>query len=176
MTSGDSPQSGSTGKTSASAPLPRDSRFDAISVEDLRAMRTGLSDEESKVSYWRRLIQARIDVIESNHTGAEPMEQLTRLLADAKSSHRRVAALSVGPVDDVPPLPDLAALWRRVLDVDDESRLARLSDLRAAEEELSAYRKDLHERLDGVTAELIARYREDPQMALLAVEERLGEA
>ena len=174
MAAGENPKSGSTGRTKASEPLPRDSRFDAIGTEELRTMRSGLSDEESKVSYWRRLIQARIDLIDSKQTGSEPVEQLARLLADAKGSHQRVAALSVGPVDDVPPLPDLVELWRRVMDADEDGRLALLSDLQAAEEELSTYRKDLHERLDSVTTELIARYRQDPDLALLAVEERLG--
>ena len=41
--------------------------------------------------------------------------------------------------------------------------------LAAAEAELSAYRRALHERLDDATSELIARYREEPALALCAL-------
>ena len=43
---------------------------------------------------------------------------------------------------------------------------SRLAD---AEHELSAYRRGLHERLDAATGELIARYREEPSLALRAL-------
>ena len=154
----------------------KDSRqdFDAVDVAELRSMRSGLTEEETKVSYWRRLIQARIDVLNSDHNGAAPVEQLSRLLTDARSSHRRVAALSVGPVSEVPPLPDLGALWDRVSANTDTERDDLIADLRQAEAELSSYRRNLHERIDQVTAELIARYREDPKLALVAMQESLG--
>jgi hypothetical protein len=40
------------------------------------------------------------------------------------------------------------------------------SDLSEAEQELSQYRRELHRRIDLMTAELIARYREQPLLAL----------
>ena len=45
--------------------------------------------------------------------------------------------------------------------------------LRQAEVRLSEYRHELHLRIDKVTGELIARYREDPTLALTALHERL---
>ena len=50
--------------------------------------------------------------------------------------------------------------------------LARLAD---AEHQLSAYRRGLHERLDAATGELIARYREEPALALRALPLPRGE-
>lgn len=170
----DSKNRSTSGRSAAKAERTRDPRFSSVEVGELRTMRSGLTEEESKVSYWRRLIQARIDVITSDHTGEEPVAQLSRLLTDARSSHRRVAALSVGPVDDIPPLPDLSALWNRVAAETDAERDALIADLKQAEEELSAYRRDLHDRIDGVTAELITRYRDEPTLALAAIHERLG--
>ena len=40
--------------------------------------------------------------------------------------------------------------------------------LRAAEHQLTDYRRALHQRLDAATAELIERYRRDPASALVA--------
>jgi hypothetical protein len=42
-------------------------------------------------------------------------------------------------------------------------------DLAFAELQLSAYRAALHRRLENATTELIARYREEPRLALLAL-------
>jgi hypothetical protein len=71
----------------------------------------------------------------------------------------------------VPPLPDLTVLWEsgaagNAADGADDEIVVRLA---AAEVELSAYRRALHERLDDATSELIARYREQPALALCAL-------
>ena len=44
-----------------------------------------------------------------------------------------------------------------------------LADLAHAELQLSAYRAALHRKLAAATQELIARYREDPSLALTAL-------
>ena len=78
--------------------------------------------------------------------------------------------VSVGPIEDIPPLPDLAQLWEREPrsgDATHNEALAR--DLAGAEIQLSAYRAALHRRITGATDELIARYREDPALCLLAL-------
>ena len=38
-----------------------------LSLDGLRAYRRRLSDEEERVSYWRRLVHARIDVLTEHH-------------------------------------------------------------------------------------------------------------
>jgi hypothetical protein len=74
--------------------------------------------------------------------------------------------------DMAAPLPELAVLWDTHTEnlasgiAPDEGFIARLE---AAEHKLSAYRRSLHERLDEVTADLVARYREQPGLALGAL-------
>jgi len=43
------------------------------------------------------------------------------------------------------------------------------AELTQAEGQLSAFRAALHDRLDRATRELIARYRENPRLALTAL-------
>jgi hypothetical protein len=152
----------------AAAPPPeRDAAYDRLSLPDLRDLRTELGHEETQVSYWRRIIQARLDVVRSHMTDSSPVADLTRVLTDARSSVNRLAHIDVQPVDDIPPLPDLAEIWSRQVDRGDELAMARLeADLARAEGELSAFRRLLHHRIDLVTDELIARYREQPLLAL----------
>jgi hypothetical protein len=152
----------------AAAPPPeRDPAYDRLSLPDLRDLRAELGHEETQVSYWRRIMQARLDVVRSHMPDQSPVADLTRVLTDSTSAVARLAHLDVQPVDDIPPLPDLAELWARQVDRHDEAAMAALEeDLTEAEEELSAYRRELHHRIDLVTDELIARYREQPLLAL----------
>jgi hypothetical protein len=152
----------------AAAPPPqRDAAYGDLSLADLRHMRTMLGDQETQVSYWRRIIQARLDVVRTRGCDRERVADLARVLADARGSVRRLAYIDARPVDGVPPLPDLAEIWSRQVDCADAAASARLeADLVAAELQLSAFRRELHRRIDLVTDELIARYREQPLLAL----------
>lgn len=148
----------------------------------LRAYRAELTSEEGRVSYWRRLVQARIDLVRSAPApGAdEPgRRRLAALLADAPSGSRRSSLLAVLPCDDVPPVPDLARLWvNPTAPEDGPARRRVLAELHSAERALSTYRAALHRRLDRATAELIARYHADPAVCLVALplrpEDRAG--
>ena len=152
----------------AAAPPPeRDSAYDRYSLSDLREVRQELTDEETRVSYWRRIIQARLDIVQSDLPEHDPVADLGRVLAEATVVRRRIVNLTVHPTDTVPPLPDLAEVWARHVDRDDAVGTDRLvRDLGKAEHELSEFRRDLHRRIDEITAELIARYREQPLLAL----------
>ena len=151
----------------ATPPPERDSAYDGLSLHDLRALRAELGTEETRVSYWRRIIQARLDVVRLRRPDADPVADLTRVLTDATASVHRLAHIDVQPIDDVLPLPDLAEIWSRQVDTHDELSLARLeTDLARAETDLSRFRRELHRRIDLVTNELIARYREQPLLAL----------
>jgi hypothetical protein len=151
----------------AQPPPERDPVYDGLSLTDLRDSRTALSAEETKVSYWRRIIQARLDLVRSDVTDHSQVADLTRVLTEGRSSVHRLAHIDAQPVDGVPPLPDLAEVWARQVDPQDEVGCQRLeSDLSHAEQELSQYRRELHRRIDLMTAELIARYREQPLLAL----------
>ena len=139
-----------------------------LSLDGLREYRKTLTAEESNVSYWRRIIQARLDVVRAG--GDLVSENLKPVLTDERVGAGRQALVQVLPVDDIPPLPDLAGLWERQVDPSDSAALAALeADLDAAEKQLSAYRAALHARLGAATAELIARYRDEPQLCLRAL-------
>ena len=157
-------------------PPQRSADFADVELAELRRRRAGFNDEESRVSYWRRIIQARMDLIgNTNKVGAQG-EGLARVLSDSQTSHRRIAALSVDSAAGLPPLPDLAELWQRMAPDDETERAELLGQLGEAEKRLSDYRHELHERIDAVTGELIARYRENPTLALTALHERLHRA
>jgi hypothetical protein len=149
----------------------RSPEFAHLTLPALRSYRQALTAEENKVSYWRRLIQARMDLIDL--TGADDTVRLSRLrtaLADSRVGLGRQALVEIVPIDDAPPLPDLADLWAREVGPDDRDRGTDLrKDLSFAELQLSAYRAALHRRLAKATVELIARYREDPSLALIAL-------
>jgi len=149
----------------------RSPEFDHLSLPALRSYRQALTVEETKVSYWRRLIQTRMDLIDLN--GADDAARLDRLrgtLTEERVGLGRQALVEVVPADDTPPLPDLADLWAREVGTADRAGGTDLRrELAFAELQLSAYRAALHRRLSKATQELIARYREQPSLALLAL-------
>jgi hypothetical protein len=139
-----------------------------LTLEALREYRKTLSSEESRVSYWRRIIQARLDLLVA---GADADgDTLRPVLTDQRVGAGRRALVEVTPVDDIPPLPDLAELWDRFVDLEDARAVASLvEDLTDAEQQLSEYRSVLHRRIGAATSELIARYREQPTLCLSAL-------
>ena len=144
-----------------------------LSVDGLREYRRALSDEEHRVSYWRRILQARLDLVASGTTrkGVDH-ERLTPLLTTERVGAGRRALTTVVDGDGgIPPLPQLEELWQRQVDPedDDAGRRAFADDLRLAEQQLSAYRTALHDRIGRATGELIARYREAPDLCLSAL-------
>lgn len=161
-------------------PIPeRNPDFEHLTLSALRAYRRTLTHEESRVSYWRRLIQARLDVVRDEAVAddhlpdEDKVERLRGVLAAARPSESRQALVTVIPVDDIPPLPDLEELWCRELRADDPEAGQRLHhDLAEAERQLSEYRSALHDRLGCATQELIARYREDPSLCLAVLPAR----
>jgi hypothetical protein len=140
-------------------------------LDGLRQYRAALSSEESRVSYWRRIIQARLDLVRATDSGnAATVEDLGHMFTNTHVGETRMALMSVLPVDDMPPLPDLASVWAREPILGDPAHNHRLiRELTSAESQLSAYRTALHGRLASATTELIARYRESPDSCLTAL-------
>jgi hypothetical protein len=144
--------------------------FAHLSLDELREFRRTLTAEEDQVSYWRRIIQARLDVLRAGTLGTVDGQHLRPVLTDRRVARSRTALISVVPADDIPPLPNLAQLWeRRVADGDTVGAEALDADLAAAERQLSDYRQALHGRISDATSELIARYHEQPALCLTAL-------
>jgi len=145
----------------------RNPDFAHLSLAELRDYRRTLTAEEDQVSYWRRIIQARLDVLRAGTLGAVDGRHLRPVLSDARVANNRTALVTVVPADDIPPLPNLAELWeRRVAEGDQVGAVELDHDLAAAERRLSEYRQALHRRIGDATGELIARYREQPDLCL----------
>lgn len=146
----------------------RNAQYAELSLQLLRDYRTTLINEEHRVSYWRRIVHARVDLIRAVEAGSTPgVAELTDLFADPRPVSRRAALVALHPVDDLPPLPDLLSVWSQEPSPDDSPHNRRLlRELEAAERQLSSYRRAVHQRLASATAELIARYREEPTLCL----------
>jgi len=145
--------------------------FAHLSLDGLRAYRRALTAEEGRVSYWRRIIQARLDLVRAAEAGTgTTVDNLRGVFAEARVDSGRKALITVVPDEDIPPLPDLAEIWAREPRVGAiEHNRALAHDLMKAEAQLSAYRTALHKRLSAATGELIARYREQPDLCLSAL-------
>lgn len=158
-------------------PVPaRNDLYGHLTIDGLRSYRTALTHEEGNVSYWRRILQARLDVVTASGGGRElDTERLRPVLTTERIDSGRRALVEVLPVDDIPPLPSLSELWeRQVADDDEAGRDAFAEELRAAEGQLSEYRSALHRRIGEATGELIARYREQPDLCLTALPAERG--
>ncbi len=168
-------RTGERSRAGTERPIPqRSPEFAHLTLPQLRTYRRALTTEENRVSYWRRLIQARIDLLagELAVEDGDALERVRGVLSEVRSPGRN-ALVEIVPVDDVPPLPDLESLWAREVPYGDLAAAEALRrDLGFAELQLSAYRTALHRRLGAATAELIARYHENPALALTALPSR----
>lgn len=143
-------------------------------IEDVRSSRAEIQRAELALSYVRRLVQGRLDILEAERRGREsgtevaddPVHLLPEILADAprQSGPGRLpmqidpgeeAAILVADLDravDPGTLTDLAG--QSLSDLD-----AAAEKLREVERGISDQRHVLHERLGTLEAELVRRYR-----------------
>jgi hypothetical protein len=145
-----------------------------LDLAGLRAYRQRLTDEEDRVSYWRRLAHARIDILEAESSTHESLslEDLVRVLGETGAGRGRSALLSVRAGEPLPDLPVMSEMWQTEVDPHDQEAVeGAIERMRVAERQLTAYRRVLHERIDEATGELISRYRENPASALVALPE-----
>jgi len=143
-----------------------------LAISELREYRKVLTERESQISYWRRIIQARLDLVrDSAIRGVATIEGLERVLTRQLGGNQRLGVLSVQP-QGAAPLAGLDHLWNRSIRVGDLGGAELEADLVVAERKLSALRADLHHQIDAATSELISRYRANPQLAFSALPRR----
>ncbi len=147
--------------------------YDDMSLDDLRHLRQQLNDQEVRVSYWRRILQARLDLLVdgATHNGAT-VDGISRVLSDRRGRPQRASMLSLAPTEGSAPLPGLDELWEHVIEPHPADQAAFATDLRNATLELSEIRCRLHDRIGAVTGQLVARYHSDPALALRALPTR----
>ena len=150
-------------------------------LEDLKSMRAECHEGENELSFERRLCQARIDILKAELDRREGkgegdlMSRLPEILAT--EGHNEGSALpSRAPDFSTPRSADIPR--RRVEEILGEQTLARLSEIPSAEIEtiiaslqeheatVSARRRQVHEVVDRIHAEIVKRYEADPSAAL----------
>ena len=143
------------------------------SLEDLRKRRSTTEDVETQISYYRRLIHGRMDLLnfEGRRRGGEEERTLLEALPEILAS-----GMILGPepnlkhIETMPPLP--TSTGRRLIDkimddgvltqlpeLTDEDLAEALDRLEEVEAELSTQRKQLHGVIDSLQGEIISRYR-----------------
>lgn len=143
-------------------------------IEEIRAMRAECQVVETGLSYLRRVVQGRHDIVAAElgrrRDGGDPadlarlVEQLPTILADhlrAPGNGRLPSTLGPGAVDPeiedrvdevLASLDDLASL-------SDDQLVAGEAQLTDLESLISGRRRELFQRIDALQAELTRRYR-----------------
>ncbi len=149
-------------------------QLESLATPELRRVRSDCEAAEEGISYARRLLQGRLDILRARLDERDEPEAgrllaaLPSLLADdghvadpaqARATRVRVPAGAdrySDLIDAVIAEDDLPAL-----DGDDLEDLERITEaLTALERELSARRRALFTRIDAIRAELVARYKD----------------
>lgn len=148
--------------------------IESLDAAELRAMRDDCGQEEARFSYNRRLLQARIDILNAEldrragKTTESLIEALPRILADDPTGPRAGVGNArnspvyepgeVGRRSDERMTTD--AMLARIPDLSDEELRAELGDLREEERRVSELRRAVQANFDALQAELVRRYRD----------------
>jgi RsiG-like len=145
-----------------------------LSLADVRALRHDAEQEEADLSYLRRLLQGRVDIIRAELArrrgelgeSGNIIDQLPRILADERGPARglgRHAVVEPSRVDEHRRLverlvadSDLSALAGRTADQLDET-LVRFGE---HERNISEQRRAVQAVMDACASEITRRYRE----------------
>ena len=139
-------------------------------LDELRQLRAGLVEEEVGLSFLRRLVQARLDIVRASGGGrdvAELVDSLPAILADrthAPGPGRLPRVMAPSPVEEARLEAELdavvpAATFTDLDALDDDGRADVARRLADFERDVSARRRELHERIDALQAELTRRYK-----------------
>lgn len=154
----------------------REDDLTAASLPEIRSMRDECRRVEDKVSYLRRLVQGRLDIISSElrrrAEGGTPgdlpslVEQLPEILSDRVRGPGagRLPSSTLPPEDDEDLVAELDAIVPPgTLDslpaLSDEDAKALADDFGDLERRVSERRRELFARIDALQAELARRYK-----------------
>jgi hypothetical protein len=135
-----------------------------MTIERLRTYRRTLLSEELSTSYWRRLLQARRDLLRMSPPLGDRIA-LREALTEERGAGGRQSIMALHPARGMAILPLLPDLWATEIAPAGSVAARELAiRLTSAESVLSSYREALHRRLNRATADLVARYHEDPRL------------
>ncbi|MEE9178194.1 MAG: aerial mycelium formation protein [Acidimicrobiia bacterium] len=146
-----------------------------LDLDELRRRRHTAEDVESQISYYRRLLHGRMDLLnfELRRRGGEEERTLLEALPEILASGMVFGEEpNLRHIETMPPIPSKTG--RRLIDkIMDDSVLTQLSDLsdddvvealdqiQEVETEMSNQRKQLHAVIDTLQSEIVARYRSE---------------
>lgn len=145
-----------------------------LPLAELRSLRAELQSDDDAISYVRRLVQARLDLVlaEREHriTGEDRdvAEDLRAILGEHLVASGGGLARPPRPTEDASDHPLAIELDRlfselggnHVSELDDEQLVALSAALESFEHARSQERRELFTRLDALSAELVRRYRD----------------
>lgn len=163
-------------------PVPALSQeYAQLTLADLRSYRALLRAEQDRVSYWCRTVTTHRAAAFRAASGTATIGALSALVNSRALAWHRLNAnrqvLLQTLASDLPALPDLHDLLQRTLHSSGEfdrgndrqvpAESAQEVDL--AHDQLLTYAAALREQLHTATRELLARYRADPALSLVAL-------
>lgn len=147
--------------------------LESLDLDEVRRRRDTAEDVEAQVSYYRRLLHGRMDLIDFEMRRRSGQEDRTLLEALPEILARGMVLGSepaLKHIETMPPLPSVTG--RRLIDkimddgvlaslpeLTDEELVEALDRLREVESELSGQRRQLHGVIDKLQDEMVARYR-----------------
>lgn len=150
----------------------------ALSLDELRTRRSECQEAESALSYLRRLVQGRMDIVgayvdSASDGGAPDLSALVDSLPEilAGGGGRMIGGPGRNPVlhsPDTETLSEVTGELDQILGADNLSGLAHqdraelmalFEELRSLEQRVSSERRGLHERIDTLQAELVQRHK-----------------
>lgn len=158
---------------------PRD--LASLSLDELRRYRQLLRGEEDRVSYRRRVLFGRADLLQKVLDNPDRHDQswlldareLSHALRDRHAGPGRAALVRIQHPEELTELPDPGGVWSRDPDLDDpEDVRAVLAETQEAADRISKYRSQIHARLDAATGELVARYQADRSAIFRLLDDR----
>ncbi|MGH8870485.1 MAG: hypothetical protein ACRDWS_00695 [Acidimicrobiia bacterium] len=142
-------------------------------LDELRRRRESAEDVETQISYYRRLLHGRVDLLNfelRRRSGQEKrtlLEALPEILATGMTLGNEP---NLRHLETMPPIPTTTGrrLIDRIMDDGILTQLPELSDdelseaidrLQEVEKQLSVQRRQLHSVIDALQDEIISRYR-----------------
>lgn len=143
------------------------------SLDDLRSKRRTAEQEEQELSYVRRLLHGRIDIIKAElrrragHADDDLISNLPSILADGPAGGKPQGRhVSLDDKVEINPAARDAlhtvnkAAFNDISALDDRQLREALTELQAHERTVSDSRSQVHRKIDRMSAELTKRYRE----------------
>jgi hypothetical protein len=147
--------------------------LDDLDLDEVRRRRDTATEVEAQISYYRRLLHGRMDLLDfeqRRRRGDEErsiIEALPEILAKGMILGSEP---SLRHIETMPPLPSVTG--RRLIDkimddgvlanlpeLSDEELVEAIERLREVETNLSGQRRQLHQVIDALQDQMIARYR-----------------